>query len=415
MSEIVLDVHLRDERVGELVERQRGAGYSFAYDPAVAATRPGEPLLSTSLKVGDEPFASTAARPFFERLLPEGAIRERIAADLKLSPSNSFGLLAALGRDCAGAVVLLPAGEPPDAGAIEWLSDGELAELIERLPTNPLGVSGSGKIRLSLAGLQRKAVLVRDADGRFGRPTAAHPSTHIVKPQYADSDYEDLVYNEHFCMTVARQVGLEVAPTTVIEIAGRPCLLVERFDRTVADGRTERVHQEDLCQALGIEPGLKYEGEGGPGFAAIAGLLRFESPRAGREVLGLVHAAILNYVLGNSDAHGRNFGLLHGDELRLAPLYDIVSTNAYPEVSREMAMAVGDELDPDALDAGDLYELAEDCELSYVELSREWTRFAAVTAQVAEDVAADARATGWHRPVIDTIVATARERAARIG
>jgi serine/threonine-protein kinase HipA len=411
-----LDVRLRDRHVGRLVELERGGDYSFEYEPSVAASSPEAPLLSVSLPCRERPFEPAEARPFFEGLLPEGEIRERIARDLKVSASNSFELLARLGRDCAGAVVLLPEGEQPDADEpVEWLAKSDLAELIERLPTNPLGVARRNKVRLSLAGLQRKAVLIHGADGRFGRPTAAHPSTHIVKPQYDDSDYADLVYNEHFCMAVARAAGLDAARASILDIAAHPCLLVERFDRYAGKDGRARVHQEDCCQALGVPPGLKYEGEGGPGLGAIAGLLRAASSRGGADVLALLRATILNYVLGNSDAHAKNFGLLHGDELRLAPLYDIVSTAVYPEIDDSLAMAIGDKLDPDTLNGGDLYELAEDCGLSYVELSREWARFAAETLDAAERVAATAHAEGWHRPVIDRILAIARERSARIG
>jgi serine/threonine-protein kinase HipA len=410
-----LDVHLRDRAIGTLVERERGRDYTFEYDAEIAAASPGEPLLSVSLPCRTQPFDPDAARQFFEGLLPEGEIRERIARDIKVSSSNSFELLAKLGRDCAGAVVVLPPGEQVDAsGQTEWLAQDELTELIEQLPTNPLGVTGRSKLRLSLAGLQRKAVLVRRADGAFGKPTAIHPSTHIVKPQYGDSDYEDLVYNERFCMAVAAAAGLAVARADVVEIAARPCLLVERFDRTTENGRTTRLHQEDLCQALGALPGVKYEAEGGPGLGAIAELLRTESPRGGADVLALLRATILNYVLGNGDAHAKNFGLLHGDMLQLAPLYDIVSTAVYPEIDSSMAMAIGDNVDPDSLSGGDLYDLAEDCGLSYVELSREWTRFATATLQAAEQVASDARAAGWRWPIVDRIVAIARRRAAQI-
>jgi serine/threonine-protein kinase HipA len=410
-----LDVRLRDEPIGTLVDGARPGDYAFEYRAEIAAASPDEPLLSVSLPCRAQPFEPDAARPFFEGLLPEGDIRERIARDIKVSSSNSFELLARLGRDCAGAVVLLPAGEQLDTSEqIEWLAQGELNELIEQLPTNPLGVTGRGKLRLSLAGLQRKAVLVRRGDGTFGKPTATHPSTHIVKPQYSDSDYEDLVYNERFCMAVAAAAGLTVARTEIAEIADRACLLIERFDRTTEQGRTARVHQEDLCQALGVLPGVKYEAEGGPGLGAIADLLRNESPRGGAEVLALLRATILNYVLGNSDAHAKNFSLLHGDIVQLAPLYDIVSTAVYPSIDDSMAMAIGDNVDPDSLSGGDLYDLAEDCGLSYVELSREWPRFATVTLRAAEQVASEARSAGWHRPIVDRILALARERATRI-
>jgi serine/threonine-protein kinase HipA len=411
-----LSVHLRGERVGTLAKHDPDDGlYTFAYDPAVATREAGAPLLSVSLPCQPGVFETTAARPFFEGLLPEGEVRERIARDIKVSSPNSFELLARLGRDCAGAVVVLRDGEAPDAAAaVEWLDERELSELVDRLPIDPLGVSGPAKLRLSLAGLQRKAVLIRRSDGVFGKPTAAHPSTHIVKPQYGDSEYRDLVFNEHFCMRVAAETGLDTARTEIIEVGDRPCLLVTRFDRTTADGTTARVHQEDFCQALGVSPGLKYQAEGGPGLAAATNLLRNHTAAGGASVLTLLRATILNFVLGNGDAHAKNFALLHGDVLAMAPLYDIVSTAAYPGIDSSLAMSIGENADPDSLDGGDLFDLAEDCQLNYGELSREWKRFAAMTLRAAERVADIARDEGWHRPVVDDVVAIARSRATRI-
>lgn len=410
-----LAVHMRERRVGMLSRGAQPGEYSFAYEPATAVGDPREMRLSVSLPLREEAYGPSEARPFFEGLLPEGEIRERIARDLKVSAGNSFELLAKLGRDCAGAVVLLPEGEPlPADEPVRWLTDPELTELIERLPTNPLGISDRPKIRLSLAGLQRKAVLVRAADGAFGAPTATAPSTHIVKPQYSDSDYPDLVTNEHFCMRAAAAAGLEVARTEIAEIAGRPCLLIERFDRDRTGERTVRRHQEDFCQALGVMPGLKYEAEGGPGLRDASNLLRNHSARGGADVLALLRGMIVGYVLGNADAHAKNFALLYGDGPRLAPFYDVVSTAVYPQIDNSLAMAIGGNANPDTLDGGDLYDLADDCGLNPGELSREWVRVATATLRGAEMVAGEARDQGWHRPVVDRIVDVARERAARI-
>jgi serine/threonine-protein kinase HipA len=409
-----LTVHIRDQRVGMLTEGERPSEYSFAYDRDAAGRAPGQ-ILSVSLPRREEPYGPAAARPFFEGLLPEGGIRDQIARDLKLSSDNSFGLLAELGRDCAGAVVLLREGAtPPTGGPVEWLSDTDLEELIERLPTNPLGISSDSKIRLSLAGLQRKAVLVRRSDGAFGIPDAGTPSTHILKPQYSEGGYEDLVFNEHFCMRTVAAAGLDVAETQLTRIGERPCLLVERFDRDTASGRTVRRHQEDLCQALGVPPGLKYQAEGGPGLRDAAALLLDVSSRGGADVLALVRATIANYVLGNSDAHAKNFGLLFRGGARLAPLYDIVCTGVYSNVDSSLAMSIGENADPETIDAGDLLDLAEDCGLNYGELHREWSRVAQSTLRSAETVAALAKAEGWHRPIVDGIVDLARQRAARI-
>jgi serine/threonine-protein kinase HipA len=404
-------VHLHDRRTGTLVRGAEPGDYSFLYD-RVATAASGETLLSVSLPRREQIYEAPEARPFFEGLLPEGEIRERIARDLKVSAGNSFELLARLGRDCAGAVVLLPEGESlPSDEPVAWLSEVELTELIERLPRNPLGISS--KVRLSLAGLQRKAVLIRRDDGAFGTPTATAPSTHIVKPQYADADYPDLVFNEHFCMRVAAAAGLVTAHTEIARIADRPCLVVERFDRDRDGATTTRRHQEDLCQALGVAPGLKYHAEGGPGLREVAGLLRDVSRRGGADVLALIRATALNYILGNADAHAKNFALLHRDGLSLAPLYDVVCTAAYPEIDASLAMPIGENADPETIDGGDLHDMAEDCDLNYGELSREWARMAAQVLRSTEQTADAAHTEGWHRPILDRVVEIARGRAAR--
>lgn len=411
-----LTIFLRGQRVGSLVPGDSPSDYFFSYEDDLASERLDEVVLSASLPVRANAFGPAEARPFFEGLLPEGQLREVIARNLGISDSNSFGLLERLGRDCAGAVVLLPAGDQiPSEGSVEWLDQQGLAELVERLPRTPLGVSSASKIRLSLAGLQRKAVLVRSGDGTFGLPDEAAPSTHILKPQYADSEYEDIAFNEHFCMRVVACVGLETARTELSTIGSHPCLVVERFDRSSDGQRTVRLHQEDFCQALGFLPGRKYQSEGGPGLRLAADLVRGVSVRGGADVLALVRAVIVNFVLGNSDAHAKNYALLYGESgIRLAPLYDVVSTAVYPDVEQSLAMAIGENFDPDDLDGGDLADFAADCGLNLGRLQEEWVRVADKTRQCAEQMAELARVEQWHRPVIDRIVAVAKRRSARL-
>lgn len=412
-----LDVHLGSRLVGSLSDGPTGNAwdYEFSYAEAIAAAAPGGPVLSMSLPVRREVFRSAETRPFFEGILPEAAVRQQLAPALHISPENSLGLLGALGRDCAGAVVILPKGSPPPEAAegdVEWLSEGDLAALVRRLPQSPLGIAGDRGARLSLAGVQRKAVLVRTPAGDVGLPTAGAPSTHILKPQYADAAYEDIVFNERFCMRVAECVGLDVARTEIVTVGEHPCLLVERFDRS-SDGRgVLRLHQEDFCQALGWIPGLKYETEGGPGFRPVRELLGRASSRAGADVLAFVRAAIVNFVLGNSDAHAKNFALLYAPTgVRLAPLYDIVSTSVYPGLDASMAMAIGENADPASVDGGDWMDFAEDLGLTPSEVRRLVAQIARRTVRCATQVARLAKTEGWHRPVIDRIVELTRVRA----
>jgi serine/threonine-protein kinase HipA len=195
---------------------------------------------------------------------------------LRVAPNDGYRLLARLGRDCAGAVVILPEDERPDAesadSSVEWLDEAELTELIEQLPRRPLGIELKGrKLRLSLAGVQRKLALARERD-RFGYPRGRIPSTDLIKPQYSD-EFQDLAINEMFCMSVAADAGIPAARSELMALGGRTCLISHRFDRDGDAGDTIRIHQEDLCQALGISPNLKYQANGGPGFAEFRRLL----------------------------------------------------------------------------------------------------------------------------------------------
>jgi serine/threonine-protein kinase HipA len=208
--------------------------------------------------------------------------------------------------------------------------------LIVNLHRAPLGIDRN--VRLSLAGVQEKLLLTRMPDGRWGRPVEGTPSTHILKPEI--EPFQNTVENEVFCMTVAKNLGLNVAPIQTILVDERPVLVVERYDRvTDPDGTVRRIHQEDFCQALGLPPEQKYEQDAGPSLGRIARVLQdFAEPSAPETLL---RALTLNVALGNCDAHAKNFSLLHTPTgaLRLAPLYDLLSTRLYP-LDDKLAMYV---------------------------------------------------------------------------
>lgn len=414
-----LRVFLNSEWVGE-IERRGPSRYRFAYSPsALELHRPEEVVLSASLPLRPEAFTPSLTSPFFEGLLPEGAVRSAIARSFHISEDDGFGLLRALGSDCAGAVAVLP----PDVefprlgtGNVRPLSDEDLKKLIEDLPRNPLGLDPQdAEVRLSLGGIQHKLVLVGDPLRGFSQPIDGAPSTCLLKPEFGP--YPDLVINETFCMRVAASSGLRAAQVRITELGGFRCLYVARFDRlTDADGNVIRIHQEDMCQALGISPVAKYEDNGGPSVAGIVQLLRtLRGPYMARDINDFVHAVLINFLLGNSDAHGKNFALLYEPVagIRLAPLYDVVSTAVYPDVTDRMAMAIGGETDPMKIDMDAWARLAEECQLSrgIAPIIRRRTS-AAVRAVTRwrENAAQD----GWHSDVIDAIVDVCQTRAAQL-
>lgn len=324
-----LAVWLYGERVAT-IDRKRGRPRLAYTEEALDRYDLGTPLLSLALPIGTERYTQGVTRPFLDGLLPEGEPRKSIARDLGLRPHDTYGLIEALGRDCAGAVVIQPLDDPPPAIATtataERLAPGELEQLVMNLRNAPLG--SGGRVRVSLAGVQEKLLLTRMPDGSWGRPVDGTPSTHILKPEIAA--YPDTVENEALCMRIAKHLDLDVAAVETTEIADRKLIVVERYDRTVdAAGPVERIHQEDFCQATGVPPDTKYEEDGGPSLPRIAGIV--QSVAAPDSLEKLAQATTLNVMLGNGDAHAKNLSLLHHATggLSLAPLYDLMCTRLY--------------------------------------------------------------------------------------
>lgn len=269
-----------------------------------------------------------------------------IAKTFGVSDQNDFALLERIGGECAGAVSLMPKGMAPsrDLRNYREISLTELAHQLSELPQRPL-LAGQEGMRLSLAGAQSK-LAVAIFDGKIFMPLHGAPSTHIIKPQ--GNHFEGLVENEFFCMRLAAMAGLDVASVEIGTAESVRFLQVLRYDRHLKqDGTLERTHQEDFCQALGIAPEWKYQQEGGPGLKKCFDLVRTVSSLSAVDLQRLFDAVVFNYLIGNNDAHGKNFSLLRdADQVRLAPLYDLVCTQAYPALAAEMAMKIGGERNP---------------------------------------------------------------------
>jgi serine/threonine-protein kinase HipA len=335
-------IWLRDERIGTL-EQGRWPRVRIRYSDDTLGRLPlNSPLLSCSLPLARGPLDATA---FCIGLLPEGQALASMAAGAKLAVNDTFGLLRRYGRDVAGALVI--GTEPPgdsSEGVVPYDSEG-LAKEVEDLEAHPLGAYDDSE--LSLAGLQDKLLLVRLPDGRWGRPTGGRPSTHILKRE--DRRFPGLVDAEAQCLALARAVSLTTVETELLDLGGWRCMVVSRFDRAEKDGVVHRVHQEDLCQALGIDPNgargrAKYEQPGiGPSFRRLAELLDTYAADPLAELDRLAGIVAFTVAVGNADAHGKNLALLHPDaeSVTLAPLYDTVPTALWPGLRREAAMAIG--------------------------------------------------------------------------
>ena len=336
----ILEVWLLGQSVGQLI--QADGRLSFSYSPRWLQSPSAQPL-SRSLPLRPEPFDDKATRPFFAGLLPEGDKRKLVAMALQVSPQNDYALLNGIGGECAGAVTLLEPGQQPTGlpseQYVRWLDDGELIAILDELPRRPM-LAGKDGLRLSLAGAQDKLPVVF-VNGHIGLPKQNTPSSHILKP--AISAVEGSVYNEGLCMALAMRLKLSVASTSIRRVADRVYLLVERYDRLrQPDGSLQRLHQEDFCQALGVAPEYKYQNEGGPDLTQCFDLIRKATRPSAPQVLRLLDYVIFNALIGNHDAHAKNFSLIYTRRgTVLAPLYDTLSTAVYANLTDKMAMKIG--------------------------------------------------------------------------
>lgn len=334
-----LFVYYNDRRVGTLRQDEHGA-MSFEYDSNWLQDPLAIPL-SQSLPLRDGIFKKNECLGFFGGILPEELNREVIAKNLGVSSRNDFVLLQHIGGECAGAVSFQLESELPEVReeCYKPLDDDALADLLKRLPNKPL-LAGEKGVRISLAGAQDKLVL-RYQNGQFFIPCGSAPSTHILKPKI--SRFSGTVPNEAYCMQLADLMGLRVSKVETCTVNQIDFLNVERYDRlTDGQGKIIRLHQEDFCQALGIVSERKYQKEGGPGLVDCFNLLRAASTVPAADLGRLLDAVIFNVLIGNNDAHGKNFSILYtGGDIQLAPLYDLLCTAFYPEVSTAMAMKIG--------------------------------------------------------------------------
>ena len=299
-----------------------------------AYTSAAMPMLTVAMLPRTRAYGEKQSRPFFHGLLPEGETRSKIAYDLGLGNTggDDLDLLGAIGRDCAGALVIVPAGtDPPrpSAGGLEWLTDPEIEQRVRDLPDHPLGVDR--RVRLSLPGVQNKLLLARTDDGTWHLPIDGFPSTHILKPHLRR--WPGSVDNEVLCQNISAHAGVQAAETTRVRFGELTVLVSRRFDRYIEpDGTVTRLHQEDACQALSVltvplERKYQTDPAKQPSFHGVADTLDRWGDAGSRD--RLLDQMTINIVLGNADLHGKNITLIHREGLvTLSPAYDILSTTA---------------------------------------------------------------------------------------
>jgi serine/threonine-protein kinase HipA len=365
---------------------------SFSYD-AQYLVNPQATKLSFALPLQADAFSAQASKAFFGGLLPEGKLRTLLSKQFGVSKQNDFALLKEIGGECAGAVSLVLSDEQTDAqtnDSIKWLSKSELATLIEQLPQRPM-MAGQDGLRLSLAGAQDKlpvrvaALEDLSAGASIGLPSKGILSTFILKPPIPSISHS--VSNEFFCMSLSNTVNIFSPKCLMIKSKDTALsfLLVSRYDREqAADTAITRLHQEDFCQALGISSEAKYQNEGGPSLRDCFTLVRQATNNSATSTLSLLDYVLFNTLVGNHDAHGKNFSLLYqNSKTTIAPLYDCLSTAIYPTLTEKMAMSIGGKYKFSELHAKHWEQFAADVGLSVALAAQRLKIFAKVLPKQA--------------------------------
>lgn len=340
-------------RVGTLGYESLEDRFSFVYDPEWEAADTSYPI-SPHFPIRGTPPATATVRRFLENLLPEGRALDIVATTHQVSRNNIYGLIRELGRETSGALAFFPGdvlpGDQPDTR--REISRDELRARIEQRSQIPFA-AWDGRVRLSIAGHQDKLAVYLDPDHRMYLVEGTLASTHILKPEPPEGWLPMLVANEHYCMTLAGRLGLAVPSVSILRLPD-PVLVIERFDRVREPERVRRLHIIDACQALDLPVSYKYERNFGSGrdvrhirdgvsFERLFSITR-HAMRKAMTRLSLLRWALFQYLIGNSDAHGKNVSFFcRRQGLAIAPFYDLVSVVQYGNLDHDMAMAYGDE------------------------------------------------------------------------
>ena len=341
-------MYLGDRPVAE-VKTPRTGKMTLTYRPEVVeAEEPGTLLLSAALPLRAERFSPSEAAPFLEGLLPDGWARAGLERRFDVHRVDSFSLLAAVGRDCAGAIALVPTGEPwppPTPGDPVALADDDVAARLDGLEHDPLGVDDL--TRVTLGGTPWKLPLTISSDGSWAAPVPGRPSTYLLRPEPAD--HVGLVRTEAYALDVMRRADMRVVDAEATTIAGRPVLVVRRYDRAIGpEGEVTLIHQEDCCQALGASRSERTERTGGPTLEEVAELLGDLASDPDGELVRLLEWVTSGLIFGRVDASARDLSLLYDDgTCTLAPVASMAGTADYPDRPRQLGLSIDgrDDLD----------------------------------------------------------------------
>ena len=343
-------------------------GVIFSYDDSYR-TNKSNSALSISMPLSKKEYSQKECLPFFSGLLPEGDVKRRVSDFLHVSESSTLKLLQELGGECAGMISILPENKNCSVQKsyafnnenYELLDDETLYGFIKNINVRPL-LKAKKELRLSLAGAQEKLPLVY-FDKKFYLPKSDAPSTHIVKPS-GDGELSTLSINEFVCMKLAQSCGLNVPSVELKTINNTTFLLEERYDRIVNKKSIKRLHQEDFCQALGIMSDRKYQNDNGPDITKIYSLIQKECTIPLLDTKEFLKYVIFNFIIGNCDAHGKNYSLLYEKgSSKLSPIYDAICTLVYPSLTKKMSMKIGKHYEILKVTKQDFVELANSINL----------------------------------------------------
>ena len=324
------------------IDRDNRGRLSFTYSDTWREASSAHPL-SLSMPLALAEHGHPKIETFLWGLLPDNdRVLDGWGRRFHVSPRNAFGLIAAVGEDCAGAVqfiqperldALLAETDP----LIDWLDEAAIADRLRGLRADHAAWRTPRDAgQFSLAGAQPKTALLLQ-NGRWGVPSGRVPTTHILKPP--SGEFDGHPENEHFCLALARSLRLPVASSRVIHFQDEIAIVIERYDRVDTAAGLRRVHQEDMCQALAISPTRKYQNEGGPGVRDIVELLKTHSTSPEEDVRTFLDSIAYNWLIAGTDAHAKNYALLIGAEarVRLAPLFDVASVLPYHDIDLQKA------------------------------------------------------------------------------